>query len=135
MSKQRRACQALNRLRPSNATEKLLERVYVNNLTETADLSTIQNTLTALNQYAPDICDELLEAIDATRSTRRFSSDPSDPVFKLAYQVLVRYSGISGAKPIARVEIVTDIIKVLRKNSHYELLGSLMTQFSRHPCV
>ena len=132
-AKQRRACQALERLRPHHATDKLLQRVYVNNLTETADLSTIQRTLTSLNQYAPGICDELFEAIDATRSTKRFSNDPQDPAFKLAYQLLVRYSGVSGSDSIPRVEIVCDIIKVLRKNSHYELLGALLTQFARHP--
>ena len=134
ISKQRKACKALERLRPHNATEKLLERVYVNNLTETADLPGIQQTLMSLNQYTSEVSDKLLQAIDATRSTAGYSSNPKDPAFKLAYQVLLRYSGVSVTKTSTpRVGILCELIKILRRNSHHALLGSLLTEVARLP--
>ena len=131
-SKQRRACTALEQLRPADATEQLLKRAYVNNLTETADIPTIQSTLTSLNQYTLQVCEGLFEKIDATRSNKRFSSDPKHPLFRLAYEVLLRFSGVSSTKAIPRVEILCTLIEVMRRNSHYALLGSLLKEFSSH---
>ena len=123
---QRKACTALKNLRPSSATERLLDRVFEKDQTETADVQSLLNLVVELNQYSETRASRLLEYTNVAVFGERE---------RLAHKALLMYSGVSNKSTSAdscRPELLCDILDGLKRNSHFFNAKSIFKALKDH---
>ena len=112
-------------LRPSSATERLLDRVFEKDQTETADVLSLLNLVVELNQYSETCASRLLEYTNVAVLEKE----------RLAHKALLMYSGVSNKSTSAdscRPELLCDILDGLKRNSHFSNAKSIFKVLKDH---